>query len=217
MIQSRATTPRATVSRISPAAICGLGLEADRLGDVDLVAAVATRLGVLAPRLGQVELMIQQRRAAGGDAHQEDPDLAVVFLAEPAVVLPRHAGTVIALLGEAALVDDPDDTDRAVRGGGDQLLGEDGLDLGLDVVVVPGGDVDELLHRGDVAVADVQGDRLDALALGADHQPFDVGVGVVLGLLLAEEGSESLVELDQSLGRGAHFVLGHGGSLQTVA
>ena len=41
--------------------------------------------------------------------------------------------------------------------------------------------------------------------------------GVVLRLLLAEEGSKSLVELDQSLGRGAHFVLGHGGSLQNVA
>ena len=55
------------------------------------------------------------------------------------------------------------------------------------------------------------------LRLGADHQPFDVVVGVVLGLLLAEEGSKSLVKLDQSFGRGAHFVLGHGGSLQNVA
>ena len=124
---------------------------------------------------------------------------------------------MIALLGESALVDDPHDTHRAARGGGDQLLGEDGLDLGLDVAVIPGGDVDELLHRGDIAVADVQRDRLDALALGADHQPFDVVVGVVLRLLLAEEGSKSLVELDQSLGRGAHFVVGHGGSLQNIA
>ena len=185
---------------------------------MDLVAEVATRLGVLAPRLlGQVEPVIQQRRAAGSHAHQEDPDLAVVFLAEPAVVLPRHAGTLIALLGEAALVDDPHDTDGGSRGRGGQLLGEDGLDLGLDVGVIPGGDGDELLHRGDVAVADVQRDRLDALAFGADHQPFDVAEGVVLRLLLAEEGSESLVELDQSLGRGAHFVFGHGGSLQNVA
>ena len=71
--------------------------------------------------------------------------------------------------------------------------------------------------RGDLAVADVQGDRLDALALGADHQPFDVGVGVILSLFLAEQGGESLVELDQSLGRGAHFVLGHGGCLHTSA
>ena len=121
----------------------------------------------------------------------------------------------IALLGEAALVDDADDADGRAGGRGDQLVGEDGLDLGLDVVVVPGGDVDELLQAGDVAVADDQGDRLDALAVGADHQPFDVVVGVVLGLLLAEERGEPLVELDQSLGRGAHVVLGHGGSLPT--
>ena len=161
--------------------------------------------------------MVQQRRAAGGDAHEEDPDLAVVLLAEPAVVLPGHAGAVIALLGEAALVDHPDRADRAAGGGGDQFVGEDGLDLGLDVVVVPGGDVDELLQRRDLAVADVQGDRLDALALGADHQPFDVGVGVILSLFLAEQGGEPLVELDQPLGRGAHFVLGHGGCLHTVA
>ena len=78
-----------------------------------------------------------------------------------------------------------------------------GLKLGLDVVVVPRGDVDELLQRRDLAVADVQGDRLDALSLGADHQPFDIGVGVVLSLFLAEQGGEPLVELDQPLGRGA--------------
>ena len=99
---------------------------------------------------------------------------------------------------------------------GDQFVEEEALDLGLNVLVVPGGDVDELLHRGDLAVADVQGDRFDALAFGADHQPFDVGVGVVLGLLLAEVGGESFVELDQPLGRGAHFALGDGGCLHTV-
>jgi hypothetical protein len=42
--------------------------------------------------------VIQQRRAAGGDAHQEDADLAVVLLAEPAVVLPGHAGAVAPFL-----------------------------------------------------------------------------------------------------------------------
>ena len=60
-----------------------------------------------------------------------------------------------------------------------------------------------------------QGDRLDALALGAAQEPLEVGVGVVLGLLLAEEGGESLVELDQLLGRGAHVVRCHGSSLLT--
>jgi hypothetical protein len=64
-------------------------------------------------------------------------------------------------------------------------------------------------------VADQQGDRLDALAFGADHQPLEVVVGVVLRLLLAEERGEVLVELDQLLGRGAHVVRCHGGSLPT--
>ena len=62
---------------------------------------------------------------------------------------------------------------------------------------------------------DIQGDRLDALALGAGHQPLEVSVGMVLGLLLAEEGGESFVEVDQLLGRGAHVVRCHGGSLPT--
>ena len=166
---------------------------------------------------GQVELMIQQRRAAGGDAHEEDPDLAVVLFAEPAVVLPVHAGTVLPLLGETALVDHPDRADRAADSGGDQVVGEHGLDLGLDVALVPGGDVDELLQRRHPTVADVQGNRLDTLALGADHQPFDVDVSMILSLFLAEQGGEPLVKLDQPLGRGAHFVLGHGGCLPTVA
>jgi hypothetical protein len=132
-------------------------------------------------------------------------------------VLPAHPGALVPLLGEAALVDHPDHPDRTPRGSGDQFVGEHGLDLGLHIAVIPRGDVDELLECRDLAVADVQGDRLDALALGADHQPFNVGVGVILSLLLAEQGSEALVKLDQSLGRGAHVVLGHGGSLHTVA
>jgi hypothetical protein len=64
-------------------------------------------------------------------------------------------------------------------------------------------------------VADQQGDRLDALAVGADHQPLDVVIGMILGLLLAEERGEPLVEVDQSLGRGAHVVRCHGGPLPT--
>ena len=38
---------------------------------------------------------------------------------------------------------------------------------------------------------------------------------MVLGLFLAEERGESLVEVDQLLGRGAHVVRCHGGSLLT--
>jgi hypothetical protein len=88
-------------------------------------------------------------------------------------VLPGHTGPLIALLGEAALVDDAHDTDRAVGGGGDQLVGNVGLDLGLPVRVVPGGESEseELLPSRDLAVADLQDARFAALALGADHPP----------------------------------------------
>ena len=58
--------------------------------------------------------------------------MAVVFLAQPTVVLPIDAGTVVALLGEAALVDDPDDTHGAGCDTGGQVVGEDPLDLDLE-------------------------------------------------------------------------------------
>ena len=161
--------------------------------------------------------MIQQRRAAGGHADQVDPDLAVVFLAQPTVVLPIDTGAVIALLGEAALVDHADRAHGIGRRGGGQLVGEDRLDLGLDVVVIPGGGVEELLQGRDPAIAHQQGDGFDALAFGAGHQPLHIDVGVVLGLILAEEGSEPLVKLGQPLGRGAHVVRGHGVLLLTAA
>ena len=123
-----------------------LGAERQALGDVGLVAPAPGLGRVLVPGLGQVEPVVQQRRPRGGDADQEDADLAVVLLAEPAVVLPRHAGALGPLLGEGRLVDDADDADRRAGRRGGQLVGEGGLDLGLDVVVLPGGDVDELLE-----------------------------------------------------------------------
>ena len=159
--------------------------------------------------------MVEQGLPGRGHPDQEDADLAVVLLAEPAVVLPRHPGGVRPLLGEGRLVDHPDRPDGRAGRRGDQLVGEQRLGLGHHVVVGPGGGPDELLQARDVAVADQQGDRLDALALGADHQPLEVVVGVVLGLLLAEERGEPLVEVDQLFGRGAHVVRCHGGSLPT--
>ena len=139
VIQSSDTTPRATVSRISAAAIWGLVWNATVSGMWTFSRRFRHSAVSSHQTRGQVELMIQQRRAAGGDAHEEDPDLAVVLLAEPAVVLPVHAGTVLPLLGEAALVDHPDRADRAADSGGDQLVGEHGLDLGLDVARDPRG------------------------------------------------------------------------------
>ena len=146
--------------------------------------------------------MIERGVARGRHPDQEDADLAVVLLAEAAVVLPRDPGALGPLLGEARLVDHADGADRRAGRRGDQLVGEGGLDLGLDVVGLPGGDGDELLQPGDLAGAGAQRDRLDALALGAAHQALEVGVGVVLCLFLAEERGEAPVELDQLLGRG---------------
>jgi hypothetical protein len=44
---------------------------------------------------------------------------------------------------------------------------------------------------------------------------FEVVVGMDVGLLLAEERGEPLVELDQLLGRGTHIIWSHGGALLT--
>ena len=82
--------PSTATLRISSARDLRLGAEGHVLGDVDLVPAVLRLAGRLAPRLGQEELMIQQGRPGRGHPDQEDADLAVVLLAEPAVVLPRH-------------------------------------------------------------------------------------------------------------------------------
>ena len=49
----------------------------------------------------------------------------------------------------------------------------------------------------DLTVANQQGNWPDAFAFGADHQPLNVGVGVLLGLILAEERSEPYVEVDE--------------------
>ncbi len=99
-----------------PGGDLGLGLEGDPLGDLNLLATLPALLGVFAPTRGQVELMVQHRRASRGHAHEEDPDTAVVLLAQSAVVLPVHPGVpVMALLGEATLVDHPDRAHRAWR------------------------------------------------------------------------------------------------------
>jgi hypothetical protein len=98
---------------------------------------------------------------------------------------------------------------------GAQLLREQRLGLGHHLVVLPRGGPDELLESRDIAVAVQQGDRPDALAFGAGHQPLEVVVGVVLGPILAEEQGGTLVELDQLLGGGAHVVRRHGEALLT--
>ena len=154
------------------------GLELDSRGYMGRVPSLLALLGLLAPVLGQIQLMRKQGRSPGSDRREKDPDLAVVFLAQATVVLTGDSRALVALLGKGALVDNAHDSDRAVGRGGHQLLGEDILKVGLDFFVIPGAAVDELLHCGDIAVAHVQRDRLDTLALGTDHhfaQPLERG------------------------------------------
>ena len=82
--------------------------------------------------------MTQQGRPAGGHPDQEDADLAVVLLAEPAVVLAGHPGAVRPLLGEGRLVDHPDGADGDAGRRGDQRVDEEGLGLVEHLVVARG-------------------------------------------------------------------------------
>ncbi len=88
-----------------------LGPIADVVGDARGPAAWA----VVVPRLGQVQVGVQQGlEAAFGDA-DVDGDDAVIDLADAAQVLPLHAGRLVAPLAATGLVDD---ADRAQRVGG---------------------------------------------------------------------------------------------------
>jgi hypothetical protein len=133
------------------------------------------------------------------------------------LVLTGHAVARVALRDEASRGDDTDHATRTGGGGGDQLVGDEGLDLGLPVRVVPGDAGEELLPGRDLAVATVQDARFAALALGADHPPGDGGGSGILGRLVAASGGPSLVKLNQALGRGVPLVLGQGGGLPTAA
>jgi hypothetical protein len=86
----------------------------DLLGDVALLAAV----GVLVPLLGQIQATVQRSMTFAAGVDQEDADLTVIDLAEPAAPLAAHAAGVGAFLGEGAAIDDEDVPDfvRYMRG-----------------------------------------------------------------------------------------------------
>ena len=90
--------------------------------------------------------MIQQRRTTRGGADQKDLDLAVVLFAQTAIVLPGHTDALIAFLGKTTLVDGAYDSNLAVGYGWHQFIDENALNLGVYTLVVPGRNVDELLH-----------------------------------------------------------------------
>jgi hypothetical protein len=112
-------------------------------------------------------------------------------------------------LGERRLVNDAQRADVPRRRGGDQGLGEVGLNLLLDRAGVPGRGGDELLERPDLPIGEDKSDGFGVLAAIVPEQPTQVGEGMVLGGLVAEERGEPLVQFGQAAGGGAYFVRRH--------
>ena len=144
--------------------------ELDLRGDVTLLAAGR----VAGPILGQVEPAVQRGVAGRRGVGEEDADLAVVHLAEPAAPLAGHAARLGPLLGEGAGVDDHD----AVGLG--QLLADVLPQLAHDGLVVPLARTHEELDRL-AGEPGLDGDRLARLAFQAAEEPRDDRAG--MGLL----------------------------------
>src|SRR3954452_5739008 len=123
----------------------------------------------------------------GADVVDADGDLTVGLLAQGAAILPLDADGMLALLGEAGVVEDEDPL-GAGEGLGQVLSIAPGESL-----VVPGALVDELLE-GLLGVLGVetrrQGDAcregFDALALAVVEQPLEIDAAPG-GLLLVGE------------------------------
>src|ERR1019366_7682974 len=105
-------------------------------GDVALLAPH----GVVDPVLGQVEPAVQGGVPLGGDVGQEDANLAVLLLAQPAAPLAGYPTTVGALFGERTGIDH----NHAVRFR--QLLADVPPQFGHDLLVVPDAGADEELE-----------------------------------------------------------------------
>ena len=105
-------------------------------------------------------MVVQRGMAAPAGVEEEDADLAVIDLAQPAAPLPIDAAGFDPLLGETAGVDDED-------GAAVAPLGADvAAEFGQQGVVIPGTVADEFLD-GPAVDAGVVGDGLGGLALEA--------------------------------------------------
>src|ERR671911_497390 len=107
--------------------------------------------------------MTVQRGVAGGGVGEEDAELAVVLLAQPAAPPPGHPARLAARLGEAAGVEDQD----RLRVGED--LPDVAAEFGHDGLVVPAACADEELD-GLAVDSGLDGDRLAGLPLQAAEQ-----------------------------------------------
>ena len=94
------SSPRSTARRTISRASSGLS------GSRSLSGIFACRhLSDFAPAFGQIETSIDQGAAFPVAQRGKHAHLAVLHLAQPSVPLPRHPGRLVALLREAALVD----------------------------------------------------------------------------------------------------------------
>src|SRR5262249_16913831 len=110
-----------------------LGAIDDRIGN----AGLATTLAIVAPTFGQKEFGVQhgaETRVVGAE-RALDGDGAVGCLAQPAAILPLHAGGFLAGLGMARVVDDADGFGVLMIAGNDLLHAIPGAWMIPDIAV----------------------------------------------------------------------------------
>ena len=167
----------------------GLGLELHLLRHAGLLAPAS----VARPFLRQIESLIHQAVSLTADIGQENPDLAVVHLAQGARVLALDPHGFVALFGEAGIVHHQ----HSVRVS--KMLGHHVLKLADQLPVIPGRVADELLHRLNVCARHGACQFGSALAHPVQKkavQPLVAPVGLPL---LVEKRRETAVKLQQLL------------------
>ena len=152
-------------------------------GDVALLAPH----GIVDPVLGQVEVAVEEGVPLGRGVGQEDAELTVLLLAQPAAPLAGHPATVGALFGEGAGVEH----EHAVRSR--QLLTDVPPQFGHDLLVVPNAAADE---EFEVLAWDagLGGDRLDGLPREPAEEPANEGAGVPALFFAVEQRQIALQE-----------------------
>jgi len=120
-----------------------------------------------------------------------DRDYAVGGLAEPAAILPLHAGGFLPGLGMAGVVDDADGLGVLM------IACDDLLNAITSARMIPDIAVEILLERARSDVVEKR-DRLDALAL----QIAELPAHVMLQMLPRLRPPEAVIELAQKLGQG---------------
>src|SRR3954451_19390806 len=162
-------------------------------GEVDLIrdGGRGTPVRILAPRLGQVELAVDQGVALAAGLGQEDADLHVLNPTCRAAVLPGHAGGLLALLQEAGFIND----EHAIRGAerlddivAAQLLGGIGI---------PQRVAEHALCAPGPCVTDLLGQLPAILAFRRAQQAFEVQARLPPRLGPAEQRAEPLLQRSQ--------------------